>query len=846
MSLRSSFLSPAPGRLGLVVLSAALLAGPAVFRARAEASDAAAPAPGAVEAPLPTAPASPEVLAYRDALAGTVHDWGAFAAALEPVARRLTAFDLDYRRYRELVSEPDARLRAARAGKLFGWNAAQAPARVNRLGDALRRLHDSGFPARLEQTQAILGMLREAAPLHPNVVAFARSMDPGVPGESAGDGLRRLEDLLARGGDALAEVSGRLPPAAALVSWADGYRDAEDGYAAAVGNLEEGLLAFPRAPLCAEPGRWTAARRAFLNAAVAPPDLEDCGAFLASAAWPLLDGVAFEAPEHVYFFDPGTRNGYLFARHRAALLYAWHALLAGPPPLDPAWMDEADRTATQDAVDRADALHQGLRLWSAEDSDGLSMLGVLGLTADARARAALDDDTFRARYLFSPGFADSADVLAEAHENHALAAGRVTDALTGAPLRGASVRFEEGGESAECFTDSTGAYLLVFPGTPGAPYRTVISAPGYQTLTETGPLRERLMTGHDLRLSPAPLLLAVSGHVYYRGTRPARPVAGAVVTGGSPRGTMARAVTGADGAFTFNVQTAVESPVSVAAERGGARASALVHMEAEGRGAVDLYLDPVPGDSTTGAVAGAGWDVDDEGADEETAAATVVAPPPVDSSSVPPSSEAPVRAAAPGIAGAVPDFAGAAPGSAGAVPDIAGAAPGIAGAVPDFAGAAPGIAGAAPGSSSAAPAARYVADGAPFRQTTGDGSCGGPGFSLELQDVVFPPAVMREGAFAITGELRYLLHGVAPDSLTVTVKAFFFDADPQVQRFTVKRSGSRKFVFTFPGGGLDFGRERGRAGLGAGARLRCREGGPAEEVTAALLGYRREAVPTGN
>jgi hypothetical protein len=638
-----------------------------------------------------------------------------------------------------------------------------------------------------------LESLQDAAAEAGDLADLARGLDPAAPEDELPPVLRRPAELFRAGRRQLDPVRKGFPRSAALVLWGETWDEAAALYTAAGDRLTEAAGRFPREPLCGDPGRWTGARRAFLRAAPGREGLADCRDFLLASAYPGIDAPVWESAADVFLYDPATREGFLLPRDRAETVRRYRRLLVSSSPGDAAaFAADAGRVGPEAAV-RADTLQTRLRRWGARDRVLFAALGGARPLAEALK---LSPAAFRARALLDPGFAARAESLTALHEDHAYVAGWVMDARTQAPLSGASVTFAAGGKSASDRTDAQGRFGVAFPGAPGRVYRGTVSLAGYQAVTETGVLPARLLVDRRFQLNPAPEPFVVLGRVYHRGSR--IPVRGAEVTAGTVHGTVARSVTGIDGAFRLIVQAAQNEALTVRASRLDAAASTRLTVLGPERRGVDLVLDLAPTAETAGILArpdsGGGNPAWGDSGDEASASE------PVSEDEEPP----PPTVTAPGDEEAA---------GTGAAADT-------------------GI---------SRRGARFIAGGTPLTRTTASGGCRAGVLRLELPPHAFPPDVSPGGSATLKVTLSWTPED-APGEVRIMVRAFFFDAPAQNTEVRLTAAGSRTVSFTFPTDTLDLSGEEGTAGVGAGLRVDCGDGTGAERVVSAYQAYRRNAA----
>jgi hypothetical protein len=765
----------APGEVG-----AARSPGSATDPGFAPGEGAAATPPATVVAPdslAGRAPApDPDLEAWSRAMTAARGDWAAWVRMLRRTSQKLRVFRAEYESYRAIVADPDSLRRLEDARRTLGWDEDGAAGKLDAFTRALDRLRDDGFPDTLATLTAALEALGRSAPEAGDLTDFARGLDPAAPEGALPPALQRPSTLFRAGRDRLDRVEKRLPRSASLVLWIETWDEAAALYDAAGDRLIEVSDRFPRDPLCGDPERWHAARRAFLLAAAGRAGLADCRAFLSSDAYPGVDAPAWESPAHVFLFDPASSEGFLVDRARAEAVRRYRRLLTAPP-------------AAGVAAFAADAGRVRLREWGGRDRVLFAALGCADPLAEALK---LPPETFRARVLLDPAFAAAVDSLAAAHEGHAYVAGWVVDARTEGPLAGASVTFAAGGAPATDSTDARGRFGVAFPGAPGRVYRGTVSLAGYQAVTETGLLPDRILADRRFVLNRVPEPFVVMGRVYHRASR--IPVRGAEVTAGTVHGTRARAVTGTDGGYRLIVQAAQNEVLTVKASRVDASASTRLTVLGPERRGVDLVLDLAPTADTAG----------------------ILAPP--------------------DTAGEGSEFEGEAPAFGGAIEDEEPPAPTIT--VPDSITAAAPESLAVPDSAAVPAGALFAPAGPPLTRTTTSGGCKAGVLRLDLPPHAFPAGVGSGQSAGVRVTLTWIPEDAAGE-VRIMVRAFFFDSPPQNAEVRLSGAGSRTVSFAFPTDTVDLSGKEGTVGVGAGLRVECADGTRADRVVSAYQGYRR-------
>ncbi len=814
---------------------------------RVEASPPEPRVPGTADdtrtpAPSPDRPrhTPPEALAYRDALNRTQADWVRFLDGLDPLARKLDAFRERSALYiratgagsgraggngaggpgggaegPEEAEDAGAAVDSLRASRLLGWDAGASGDPVAALAGALGALERARFFTRSAQAAALLDSLRREGRRFSNAAEFARARNPRAAAARLPEPVERMAALLAAGARDLDAVRGGLPPLADVALWRETWKETAEAFAAASGSLAAGLAAFPADSLCgAGPGSGEAIR-VFLGSAAGRDGIEDCAVFRAASAWPRLGGMVWESPGHLFLFDPRRGEGFLVDRDRAALAYRWSRLLEKPPPLDPARFTAYAQALDPGARRRAGAEAEAFGRWRREET---SLIEGLGLTRRFDLLTALPAETFAARALLDPGFAAALDSLGAIHDGHASVEGRVLDGASLEPLAGAQVVLTGSGPDSAALADAGGRFRVVFAGRPGRPYRTVIRAAGYQTLTEAGLLPARVVAGREFRLSPVPRAFAVEGTVRRRGSSAVVPAPGATVTVESGGGTSARAVTGADGAYRLVVQAPPRAEVRISATLGEAADTTMVTALGSERTGVDFEL--AAGEGMRAVVRPPGPVVEREGP-----GSPVVTVPPE-----------------PGDDGEAADDAASAAGGGGGSPGAARAGAASATAAGTTAAAAEEEEAAAAMeegmSDDAEPAAALLAAGDPFTRTTVSGSCAVGDLFLDVAAGAFPARIEAGRRFPVKVGVRW---EPGPDSdgrARVLVRAFFFDAPPQNTTLDFAAGGTRTVTFTFDAGDAAADSE-GTVGVGVGGRFPCPEGPEAQRVAVAYQSYRR-------
>ena len=323
-----------------------------------------------------------------------------------------------------------------------------------------------------------------------------------------------------------------------------------------------------------------------------------------------------------------------------------------------------------------------------------------------------------------------------------------------------------------------------------------MSLAGYQAVTETGVLPTRLLADRRFQLNPAPEPFVVLGRVYHRGSR--IPVRGAEVTAGTVRGTVARSITGIDGAYRLIVQAAQNEALTVRTSRLDAAASTRLTVLGPERRGVDLVLDLAPTAETAGILAPPGSGAGNPAWGDSGDYASVSGPVSEDEEPPAPTVTAPGDEEAAGT-------------------------------------------GAAADTGAVHRAARFIAAGAPLTRTTASGGCKAGELRLELPSHAFPPDVSPGGSVTVKVILSWTPED-APGEVRIMVRAFFFDAPAQNAEVRLTAAGSRTVSFTFPTDTLDLNGGEGTAGVGAGLRVDCGDGAGAERVVSAYQAYRRNGA----
>ncbi len=567
---------------------------------------AASPAAGRPARGIPVpASADADTRAFTLAMENQAAAWAEFRETLARVQVKVRAFADEYASYRALAAIPDARTRAREAQGRFGWMEKETPDQLTAFDGAMKRLESGGFAAAMKRATADLDRMSARVAVTANAMEFAQEETPGVPVRDAARVWNTLSGTLSQAGKILNAQAPSLPSSPAIFLWTETLPEAEALLVGAVAALDSTVHEFSGEALCAGPDRWRDAQRAFAEAKAPTSKHAPCGGFFLTAAFPRLRTPVWDGDTYLFFYDPDERVGRFADRARAALVYRWYPKLKSPPPLTPAWLALRSAALDPNAIERARALHARFQGWRGEEGPDPRILINLGLVQSAREILRIDPETFTARYLLEAPFTAQVSELLRADERDGFASGRVTDALTGAPVIGARITFEADGRTAVAQSDTAGAFKAVFPRRAEAQLRVVVSREGFQTITRTGPPPSPVLVPYDFKLSRIPGLFVVSGVVTGQGST--KPVQNAVVIAAPARGTSSRVYTGADGAFRMVLEVAEGVPIEIRAQKGDAASQVKITSRGTERSGIRLQLDAHEGGTITQV-----WEVEDE------------------------------------------------------------------------------------------------------------------------------------------------------------------------------------------------------------------------------------------
>ncbi len=759
----------------------------------------------AAPAPVP-ATADADTRAFTLALEAQAAAWTEFRERLGPAQVKFRVFAEEYASYRSLAAIADARGREREAQERFGWRERETPDLLRALDATLRRLEAAGFASTVRRVTDDLDRMAARAAVTASAMEWARQEDPGLADRDAARPWVQLSATAALASRTLAAQAAGLPPAPAVALWAETLPEAVELLSVATARLDSVAREFPQESLCADPGRWPDAQRAFREAKMPSGERPPCAEFLLTAAYPRLRGPVWRGTNRLFFYDPDARVGRFAERSRAELVYRWYPKLKNPPPLTPAWLALRSAALEPAALERARALHARFRSWHGEGGPDSRILVGLGLVQSAREVLRLDADTFAARYLLEAPFTDQVNQLLSADERDGFASGRVTDALTGAPVIGARIAFEADGRATVAQTDTAGAYRLVFPRGPESLLRVTVSRDGFQTLTHAGPVPSPVMVPYDFKLGRLAGRFVVSGIVVGKASK--KPVANAVVIAAPAQGSSARVYTGPDGAFRFVLGVAEGVTIELRAQKGDAVSQVKITARGSERRGLRLELEAGEGGDI-----GQVWEVEDEG--------------PTGGAEAEPDEE-PVKSPA-RVEAKVEQGTGRKPP---AEARVEGPVRADAGPQPPRA---EGVAGTPP---------RWGLDGPPARQSGAIGDpCEDAGATLEIVPVAgsFPDSLLPGQSYRVEARIEYRPFAGRTEAARVAVRGYFPGAADQVAEIVFEGPGTRTVSFEFTvadssSGGLE---PESYAGVVAVLELHCSAGARGGRFAAALQRYRR-------
>lgn len=754
------------------------------------------------------APVSPtadaDMRAFALAMENQTVAWAEFRETFARVQVKFRAFAEEYASYRTLAAIPDAKARGREARGRFGWMEKEAPDHLRAFDVAMKRLESGGFAAAMQRATTDLDRMSARVAITANAMEFAQQETPGMPDRDAARAWNGISGTLAQAAKALSAQAPTLPSSPAIFLWTETLPEAATLLASAVAALDSTAHEFPSDALCKGPERWRAAQRVFAEAKAPTSKHAPCGGFFLTAAFPRLRTPVWDGETHLFFYDPGERVGRFADRDRAALVYRWYPKLKSPPPLTPAWLALRSAALDPNAIERARALHGRFQGWRGEEGPDSRILINLGLVQSAREILRIDPETFTARYLLEAPFTAQVNELLRADERDGFASGRVTDALTGAPVIGARIEFEGDGRTVVAHSDTAGAFKAVFPRRAQAQLRVVVSREGFQTITHAGPPPSPVLVPYDFKLSRIPGLFVVSGVVIGEGS--GKPVQNAMVIAAPARGTSSRVYTGSNGAFRMVLDVAEGVPIEIRAQKGDAASQVKITSRGAERSGIRMKLDAREGGTITQV-----WEAEDEGGETPAEAELEEAPKRVAPSK--PAGKKPVKAVVKPPAKTV------------AKPPTEPA---------DTTPAAPG----APG----APARFLVLDGPPSRQTGAQGpACEDLGGTIEIVPVAgaFPDTVLPGRTYRIEARIDFRPPLSFAQSACVAIRGCFLDAESQTESISFDGPGTRTVAFDFAAPGVDPAYGAGFAGVIAVFEVACEGGHGGKRTAIALQHYSR-------
>ncbi len=766
------------------------------------------PAAGRPASGIPVAAsADADTRAFTLAMENQAEAWADFRETLALVQVKFHAFSEEYASYRSLAAIADARGRAREAQGRFGWMDKETSDQLPAFDGAMKRLESGGFAAAMKRATADLDRMSARVAVTANATEFAQQETPGIPGRDAAQAWNGLSGALSQAARALSVQAPSFPSSPAIFLWTQTLPEAATMLAGAVAVLDSTVREFPSEPLCAGPDRWRDAQRAFAEAKAPTSKRAPCGEFLLTAAFPRLRTPVWDGDTYLFFYDPDERVGRFADRARAEFVYRWYPKLKNPPPLTPAWLALRSAALDPSSVERARALHARFEGWHGEDGPDARILIGLGLVQSAREILRLDAETFTARYLLEAPFTAQVTELLRADERDGFASGRVTDALTGAPVIGARIEFEADERATVAQSDTVGAFKAVFPRHANAPLRVTVSREGFQTITHAGPPPSPVLVPYNFKLSRIPGLFVVSGMVTSQGS--GKPVQNAVVIAAPARGTSSRMYTGSNGAFRMVLDVAEGVPIEIRAQKGDAASQVKITSRGAERSGIRLQLDAREGGTITQV-----WEVEDEGGGGPSAEAELEEMPRRTAGS---KAAAKPQAKSPGKETAKPTAKP--PAQAADTPPAAPVRT-------------------TPG----APARFLVLDGPPSRQAGAYGpACEDLGGTLEIVPVAgaFPDTVIPGRTYRIEARIDFRPASTFAQDACVAVRASFLDAAAQTESISFTGPGTQTVAFDFAAPGVDAEYGACFAGIIAVYEMACEGGHGGSRMAIALQHYSR-------